>query len=235
MEYEIASNKVKEALVRSMKYIAVFSISFFIGLASVVSDVSSVATHAQTVPFPNELSGYEFFGRGKLKPVAFGLSKKQDIERLFGGTCEKGCDYDERFTINIDYLDCDDCMTTTYVRDRAMCPLNEYMGTIEKITLTPKVPVQLEKIPTTRFPKNTGGAILFKNGSGGVSYESFGDEFGLKYSIKKGSTASVTITTPGPDFMNGSLYSIEYGLSVELETKIFKAEYKTCMKPAPTN
>jgi hypothetical protein len=183
----------------------------------------------QNAAFPNELRGFELFGKGKLKQVIFGKTKKQDVERLFGNFCESYCDYDDRFVIKFDYLSCDDCMTTTYIRDRAMCPLPEYMGTIEKVTLKPKLLIQFEKVPTSRFRIHTGGAITSKDGSGGVSYESFGDEFGLKYSIRQ-STSSLALTTPGPDFMNGPLYSIEYAINVDLETKIFSAPYKNCIK-----
>ena len=190
---------------------------------------SGIIATAQNKPFPNELADYEFFGKGKLKTIVFGVSKKKDVEKLFGSSCEKDCEYDDRFVIKFDYLSCDDCMTTEYVRDRAMCPLPEFMGTIEKITLQPKSSIRFESVPTTLFKKHTGGSVMFKNGSEGVSYESFGDEFGLKYSIKQG-TSSLTLSAPDPEMMNNPLYSIEYGINIPLETKIFSAPYKDCMK-----
>lgn len=189
----------------------------------------SIIVNAQVSKFPNELKGYEFFGKGKLKTIVFGVSNKKDVEKLFGSSCEKGCEYDDRFTIKFDYLDCDDCMTTEYIRDRAMCPLLEFMGTIEKITLQPKSTIRFDAVPATLFKNHSGGSILFNDGSDGVSYESFGDEFGLEYSIKRG-TSSLTLSTPGPEMMNGPLYSIEYGIDIPLETKIFAAPYKDCMK-----
>lgn len=202
-------------------------VSAFFGFIAVFALV--VCVQAQDSPFPNELADYEFFGKGKLKTIVFGVSKKKDVEKLFGSSCENDCEYDDRFVIKFDYLTCDDCMTTTHIRDRAMCPLVEFKGTIEKITLKPKVPIQFDKISTTRFNLHSGGGIFSKDGSGSVYYESFRDEFGLKYSIKQGST-SVTLTTPGPAFINGPLYSIDYGLNEKLETKIFKAPFKSCMK-----
>lgn len=191
--------------------------------------LAALSTSAQGNPFPNELADYEFFGKGKLKTIVFGVSKKKDIEKLFGSSCESDCEYDDRFVIKFDYLSCDDCMTTEYVRDRAMCPLLEFMGTIEKITIKPKAEIRFDSVSTTLFKKHTGGSIMFKDGSEGVSYESFGDEFGLKYSIKQG-TSSLTLSTPGLAMMNGPLYSIEYGINVPLETKIFAAPFKDCMK-----
>lgn len=190
----------------------------------------SSITAAQDSPFPNELAGYDFFGKGKLKTIAFGVSKNKDIEKLFGSSCESDCEYEDRFVIKFDYLSCKDCMTTEYVRDRAMCPLPKFMGTIKKITLKPKSQIQFDSVPTTLFEKRTGGSIMFKDGSEGVSYESFGDEFGLKYSIKQSNTSFLTLSTPAPRMMNGPLYSIEYGINIPLETKIFAAPYKNCMK-----
>jgi len=186
----------------------------------------ALSISAQGNPFPNELADYEFFGKGRLKTIVFGVSKKKDVEKLFGSSCERDCEYDDRFLIKFDYLTCGDCMTTTHIRDRAMCPLVEFMGTIEKITLKPKVPIQFDRISTTRFKLHSGGGMTSKDGSGSVSWESFGDDFGLKYSIRQGTT-SITRTTPGPAFMNGPLYSIDYGLNEKLETKIFKAPFKS--------
>ncbi len=198
-----------------------------LALTILFSGITATATDG---PFPNELVGYEFFGKGKLKTVAFGVSKKKDVEKIFGSSCENDCEYDDRFVIKFDYLSCDDCMTTEYVRDRAMCPLPEFMGTIKKITLKPKSEIRFDSVPTTLFKKHTGGAIMSKGSSEGVSYESFGDEFGLKYSIKQSNTSSITLSTPAPRMINGPLYSIEYGINIPLETKIFAAPYKDCMK-----
>jgi hypothetical protein len=211
-----------------MRSIAVFLITFFIGLAGSFADFGTVSTRAQAKRYPNELKGYEFFESGRLKPILLGSSTKEDVQKIFGDTCEKSCDYDDRFAINFEYLSCDSCMTTEYIRDRMMCPLQQSIGAVQKITLTPKVSIHFDAFPTSPFPKNTGGSIMSKGGFGGVSYESFGDEYGLKYSIKKSDTSSLTLSSPGPAYMSGPLYSIEYGLSIDAETKIFKAEFKTC-------
>jgi hypothetical protein len=201
------------------------AILFFI----LVTFGSSIVVNAQVREFPNELKGYEFFAKGKLKTIVFGVSKQTDVEKLFGSSCESGCDYDDHFVIKFDYLSCDDCMTTEYIRDRAMCPLPKFMGTIEEITLTPKTPIRFDSVSAISFKQQTGGMIMATNASTGISYETFGDEFGLKYSITRG-TSTLTLSTPGPELMNGPLYSIKYGINVPLETKIFAAPYKDCMK-----
>jgi len=81
----------------------------------------AVFVSAQGSPYPNELKGYEFFGKGKLKNIKLGVSSKKDVKKIFG----KDCDYDENFKVKFEYLAAlDDCMTTQDIRDRAMCPQN---------------------------------------------------------------------------------------------------------------
>ncbi|MGQ0542916.1 MAG: hypothetical protein ACT4O9_13840 [Blastocatellia bacterium] len=182
-----------------------------------------VCTHAQTSQFPNELTGYQLFGNGKLKTVGFETTKNQDIEKLFGDDCEKGCDFDERFSIKFDYLDLGDCMTTQKVRDRVQCPLDRYIGTIESISLIPKKEIIFHPVSTNPFTNRSSGGIFAKDGSSQVFYESFGDEFGLKYSFRRESSKT---TFPGPEYMEGMLYSIEYVLSDQRIEKIFQAPFK---------
>ena len=147
----------------------------------------TVCVSAQSVQFPNELKGYEFFGNGKLKDLKLGSSKKKDVEMIFGESCEKFCDYDETFKIKFEYLAAlDDCMTTEDIRDRAMCPQNEFVGTISSITLEPKQDQILKDLSTSKFNKVGGGSITQKGSGVSVSYTSFTDKYGLKYSILSG-------------------------------------------------
>lgn len=60
---------------------------------------SAVCGSAQSVQFPNELKGYEFFGKGKLNGLKLGSSKKSDVEKIFGQSCEKQCDYNDDFNM----------------------------------------------------------------------------------------------------------------------------------------
>lgn len=178
---------------------------------------------AQNNPFPNELEAYEFFGKGRLKAMKFGESKRKDVQKLFGDTCEKAaCDYDSNFLIKFDYLDLDDCMTTKLIRDRLVCPVNKYIGTIEKISLYPKQETRFDRVPAGHFTTNSGGGIYPKDGSNPLFYESFEDEYGLKYSFKRETSALVS---PAQPYLDGILYSIEYTLSDDLINTIFKAPY----------
>ncbi|MFN0277415.1 MAG: hypothetical protein ACKVRN_02320 [Pyrinomonadaceae bacterium] len=180
-------------------------------------------TWGQVNPFPNELSGFEFFAKGRIKSLVLGISKKQDVERLFGNACESECDYDDRFLIKFDYLDLRDCMTTRQIRDRAVCPLDQYIGTIGSIKLTPKKTVPVDRLSTDIFKSGTGGTIVPKGGGETIYYESFTDEYGLRYSFRRNDGKQ---HFPPPKFVDGELYSIDYILSEKLEIDIFKAPFR---------
>lgn len=180
---------------------------------------------AQEKQFPNELEGFKFFGSGRLKNLKIGRSNGKDVEQIFGKKClaEDKCEYDEKFLVTVDYLDLSDCMTTLKIRDRMMCPLEKYIGGIESITLTPRNTIRIESISTDIFGKRTGGGIFPKGGGESIYYESFADEFGLKYSFRKNDG---TTHFPMPKTVGGELYSVNYALSEELETEIFSAPFR---------
>ena len=153
-----------------------FIIAFLLAFAFQVS--------AQSAQFPNELEGFQFFGKGKLKKLTLGLSMKKDVELIFGELCEKNnCDYDENFTISINYLYEDDCMTTQVVRDRIMCPLSKFVGTIFSVELKPKRAFRFKEILTSNFNILGSGSLREKGSGESISYLSFSDKHGLKYSV----------------------------------------------------
>jgi len=182
---------------------------------------------AQSVQFPNELKGYEFFDKGKLKKIKLGFSTKKDIKKIFGEYCEKFCDYDENFKIKVEYLAAlDDCMTTEDIRDRAMCPQNNFVGKISSITIDPKKDQILKDLPTSKFNKVSGGTTISKGSGESVSYASFTDNYGLKYSILSGNT----IYSQYPQFVEGKVYSIQYVFTDDFIRKVFTVEYMTRKK-----
>lgn len=192
----------------------------------------SLCVSAQNNQYPNELKGYEFFGKGKLKKIRLGGSTKKDVKKIFGKDCEKECDYDENFRIKFEYLaPLDDCMTTEDIRDRAMCPQRKFVGTISSITLEPKQNENLKDIPTSRFNKVSGGGSLEKGSGVSRSYTSFTDKYGLRYSILSGNT----IHSQYPLFVGGTLYSIKYIFTDDLIRKVFTVEYMTRKKEMSGN
>ncbi len=49
--------------------------------------------------YPNEIKGYEFFNKGKLKNLKLSVWTKEDVKSIFGNSCETSCDYDENWKI----------------------------------------------------------------------------------------------------------------------------------------
>ena len=191
----------------------------------------AVCVSAQSVQFPNELKGFEFFGNGKLKDLKLGSSKKKDVEIVFGKSCEKFCDYDENFKIKFEYLAAlDDCMTTEDIRDRLMCPQSDFVGTISSITLEPKQCQSVKDLPTSKFNKVSGGSSTEIGSGVSISYTSFTDKYGLRYSVNNELSGKVVPYSQYPSFVEGKLYSIKYIFTDDIIRKIFTVEYMTRKK-----
>jgi hypothetical protein len=188
---------------------------------------SVICVSAQGNQYPNELKDYEFFGKGKLKKIKLGASTQKEVKKIFGKGCKKECDYDENFKIKFEYLAAfDDCMSTEDIRDRLMCPQNDFVGTISSITVEPKQSKVLKDLPTSKLNKFSGGSTTAKGSGTSVSYTSFADKYGLKYSIFSGNT----FYSQYPPFVEGKLYSIKYILTDNFIRKVFTVEYMTRKK-----
>lgn len=213
------------------KFSVIFFLTFVIGvsvtfLLSFASEVS-----AQSVQFPNELKGYEFFGKGKLKNIKLGVSTKEDVKKIFRKDCEEFCDYDDNFKIKVEYLAVlNDCMTTEDVRDRLMCPQSKFVGTISSITLEPKQYQILKDLPTSKFNKFSGGSTTEKGNGVSNSYTSFTDKYGLRYSINNESSEKIVLYSQYPSFIRGKLHSIKYVFTDDFIRKVFTVEYITRKK-----
>jgi len=191
----------------------------------------TVCVSAQSTQFPNELKGYEFFGKGKLKKIKLGVSTKKDVKKIFGKDCEKYCNYDENFQIKFEYLAAlDDCMTTEGIRDRAMCPQNKFVGTISSITIEPKQNQSLKELPTSKFNMVSGGSTTEKGSGVSSSYTSFTDKYGLRYSINNELNGKIVVHSQYPPFVEGNLYSIKYIFTGDFIRKVFTVEYMTRKK-----
>ena len=202
---------------------------FFIVFSFVLA--FAVCVLAQSVQFPNELKGYEFFGKGKLKKIKLGVSTKKDVKKIFRKDCEKYCNYDENFQIKFEYLTAlDDCMTTEDIRDRAMCPQNKFVGTISSITIEPKQNQSLKELPTSKFNMVSGGSTTEKGSGVSSSYTSFTDKYGLRYSINNELNGKIVVHSQYPPFVEGNLYSIKYIFTDDMIRKFFTVEYMTRKK-----
>jgi hypothetical protein len=177
---------------------------------------------AQKNPYPNELKGFQFFGKGKLKHLKLGISAKKDVMTIFGKDCESYCDYDKNWEINFIYFRNITKVTTINDIKTKYVPNPKYLGTLYSITLRPKLAVSFGKIGfSSKFSYGSGGSAGHDGKGGGtnISFTTRKDKFGLKYVIFKEIT--LTTLTTKPSERKGDLISIEYSLPEKLEEEMF--------------
>jgi hypothetical protein len=153
-----------------------------------VSLMIAAATPAQQNPYPNELKGYEFFGKGRLSDVRFVTTSKADIKALFGKSCEMGCDYDPHWEIRFEYYE---DIWSTQSRNAAgevtrstLDP--KYLGKLRVMSLFPKKEIILgDKDFTPSFSRViiTSTSDRLPNKSKMTVNDAFSDEFGLTYEL----------------------------------------------------
>lgn len=144
---------------------------------------------------PNELPGYQFFAKGKLKGIKLGFSRKEDIEKIFGSSCENTCNYDERWDLLATYYSEEEVYTTTQTNNGVETkivyfPRPQYYGTLSSISLSPKENLSFSKIIFPRtFAKgetNVIGDSFSERGFEGAVHtaiDTFADGYGLTYNV----------------------------------------------------
>ena len=112
---------------------------------------------AQSHAFPNELSGYQFYGRGKLESVRLGVSTEVDVQRVFGEACKQSerCSLNDDWGVHFWYLE-------ERLDARGGVPRPEHAGRLAMILMEPK---RRHPFGMYRFPK----AFSRGNASGGGS------------------------------------------------------------------
>ena len=186
----------------------------------------AVCVSAQSVQFPNELKGYEFFGKGKLKDLQLTVSSRGDVKNIFGANCEKQCDYDAEWTVRFEYYE------DTWIKENR----NEmgekiryrldskYLGKLRSTELRPKKEVSFANISfsnqfqrllltstsTFRSDHNISTGDEAFQDSNGLTYEIITEP--LKYGIKNKKTKS---------YNKGDLVLIRYSISEVIEKDLF--------------
>ncbi len=189
--------------------------------------VSVSVSQAQTGLYPNELKGYEFFGKGKLKNLKVGVSTKEDVEKVLGKNCDSGCDYDENWTVEFSFFDNNWIKTDTDPNGvKTVQYLDQkYLGKLRKIELRPKkrislnnmvFPSQFNKLSRSEITKNPQQDI-----SKMVTYELFQDSDGLTYELFGAKDIDNTKTKEKSLYNKGDLYLIIYNYSKAQEKEMF--------------
>jgi hypothetical protein len=181
---------------------------------------------AQPSAYPNEVRGFEFFGKGRLKGLTLGSSSKDDLKRIFGQACETDCDYDDLWTVRFEYIKADECITIPRdAEELALCPAGEFIGKLSSVQLEPKQALSFIGVSQSKFTKHGGGGSASASNGGptsSMSFSSFGDEFGLTYRMF--SDAKPPMKKADVELVPGDLLNINYQLSQALTDKIFRIE-----------
>jgi hypothetical protein len=182
---------------------------------------------------PNELPGYEFFAKGKLNGIRLGVSKREDMIKIFGDTCEGAHDYDENWDIWVNYFSDDPKSFGTVTQGKesyAYRPKPELVGTLRFVRLTPKKRISFSGfIFSRRFGTLTRMAIgdaWDENGFAGAAHSritSYLDGYGLSYEIFDQETFNNLRDKPKVEtkLQKGDLVGIEYEIPDSLDERIY--------------
>jgi len=199
----------------------------FIGFAFLLSVIFVQNFQAQSNQYPNELKGYEFFGKGKLAGLKPGATTKEDVKKIFGKNCEKTCDYDSDWTVSFSFYENNWTKDDTNQKgERLVYYLDSrYLGKLHKIELNPKKQISFGNVffPNTFQKLSRSQITRIRSGkSKMVTYEVFQDAYGLIYELYS-TTDYDEIKTKGEKLYNkGDLFSIQYNTSKEQEKVMFK-------------
>ena len=191
---------------------------------------------------PNELRGYEFFRKGRLKSIRLGVSTIEDMRAIFGDTCESACAYDENWQLWAEYYE-DRAEFTRSVTESGktteeteFIPRPEFVGKLQSVRLSPKKSVSFlnRTFPKTfgKSERNSIGDAWDLNGFAGAVHTTwtlFTDGYGLEYSVYGAETFNNLRdkTPPKTDpLRGGDLGSIEYSLPDSLNDRIFNRRPK---------
>ena len=201
---------------------------FFIIFSVVLTLFFVSASQAQINNYPNELKGFEFFGKGKLRNLKIGVSTKEDVRNILGETCESACDYDKNWTINFDFYENNWIKKDTNPNgEKTVQYLDQkYLGKLRRIELRSKKRVSFKDISfSDEFSKLSRSEITKnpqKNISKMVTYVLFQDSNGLTYELFGAKDIDNTKTSGKSLYDKGDLYSIVYNISKEQEKEMFK-------------
>ena len=194
--------------------------------------LSFIFTHslqAQTKPFPNELKGFELYGRGRIAVLKLAVSSKEDVARVFGSDCIKKCDYDDKWFVNISYIG--DLGRSIIIGDnmRDLIPKPQFAGKIESIVFTPKGRIKFKKSKFTREFTRRATEGISERIKGNLFFDYYFDEYGLFYFIFKRFERAANLEfnseiTAAPEnipWKKGDLTSILYAVTKEQEEQIW--------------
>ncbi len=178
--------------------------------------------------YPNELQGYNFFDKGKLKGLKVTVSTKEDVKKNFGSDCESGCHHNNDWTISFSYFGSMYKETTVNDKKIKYVPKEEYIGKVYSIRLIPKKRISFSQITfSNKFSQGNGFSVgdSFDSegnltGAVGTSYYAYEDRYGLEYTIFEKTSYTVG-TAKKSKHSKGNLIEIEYSIPSQIEEIMF--------------
>lgn len=181
---------------------------------------------------PNEISGYEFFGKGKLRDISIGISTRDDMTKMFGGDCQNTCQYDENWSLQAEYISKGLAWTTISGEDKTeYFAKDEFVGKLGSLSLRPTGIVSFNSMafPDRVFARGISMSIGDAWGADGfegavhTSYYIYNDGYGLRYVIYGEETFNNLKNKPDKEnkFSKGELVEIKYAIPASLKNDIY--------------
>jgi hypothetical protein len=198
----------------------------FPGFVFLLSVIFVQNFQAQNNQYPNELNGYQFFGKGKLAGLKPGVSTKEDVKKIFGKNCEKICDYDTNWTVNFSFYENNWTKEDTDEKGvKSVYYLEpKYLGKLRKIEITPKKQQSFASVSFPNTFQKLSRSQITRNRSGKgrmITYEIYQDAYGLIYELYSRTDYDEIKTKNDRLYNKGDLFSIQYNTSKEQEKVMF--------------
>lgn len=137
-------------------------------------------TLGQEFSFPNEVKGYEFYGKNRLEGIQLKVSSKSDITNLLGSDCDwDRCVYDENWYMIFVYLD---ATWREYVIkngiEHTLSPLPKFHDRLWLIGLEPRKPTLITDADWSSF-----SSVHSRKIHSGIKLVDYHDGSGLLYSL----------------------------------------------------
>jgi hypothetical protein len=165
---------------------------FFPAPAQIIRQCNTRASVPQNpdTPFPNELEGLKFYGKGKLSSITFGVSGIDDVRGILGAPLQSRSgtdvfDYDADWLIVFGYFYAGFSTTSTYTSENGVgvtkkYVLNpEYIGKINYIILRPK-----KSFPFSRTSNSDDSLKEYRQKND--KFYRYADRDGLTYKVYDG-------------------------------------------------
>ncbi|HSK70729.1 MAG TPA: hypothetical protein VK892_03470, partial [Pyrinomonadaceae bacterium] len=187
---------------------------------------------AQNNLYPNELKGYEFLGKGRLKGLKPGVSTTEDVKRVFGENCESVCDYDADWSVHFRFFENNWIKEETDPKGKkTVYNLDpKYIGILRRIELRPKKTISFANVsfpnPFQKFSRSEVTKEPNSSKTKMVTYELFQDSDGLVYELFSGVDYDNIKAKNERVYNKKDLFSVIYNISPQQEKIMYILQKK---------